>query len=92
MMLTTILLLNKQSMEFIKSKSKQPYLFPYKTENGWHDFESRPLFNVAHPEAAIRRTCIRSGMMIREPIRYGQWCLSNIALAGPDVILAKKGA
>lgn len=91
MCMMTMLLLNRQSMEFINSRKQQPYLFPYRRPESWHDFESRPLFNVAHPEEATRRVCIKSGLTIREPIRYGEWCLSKIAIAGPDVIILKKG-
>lgn len=90
-LLATILLLNRQSMEFISTQKTQPYCFPYRTDESWHDFESRPLFNVAHPEEAIRRVCIRSGLMIKEPIRYGEWCKSKIAISGPDVLLCRKG-
>lgn len=88
--LGTILLLNQQSMEFINRRQKPPYQFGHRTPESWHDFETRPLFNVAHPEDAIRRVFIKSNMMIREPIRYGEWCESKIALAGPDILIAQK--
>jgi SAM-dependent methyltransferase len=87
----TFLLLNQQSMEFINTKKRPPYSFPYRTPESWHDFETRPLFNVAQPEEGVRRVFIKSNLMIKEPIRYGEWCLSKIALAGPDVLLARKG-
>jgi SAM-dependent methyltransferase len=90
-LLATMFLLNRQSMEYINTRTRQPYSFTHRTPESWHDFESRPLFNVAHPEEAVRRVCIKSGLIIKEPIRYGEWCLSKIALAGPDVLLCRKG-
>lgn len=87
----TFLLLNRQSMEFINRRRRAPYQFTHRTPKSWHDYESRPLFNVAHPEDGLRRVFIKSRLMIKEPIRYGEWCESKIALAGPDVIIAQKG-
>ena len=89
--LGTILLLNQQSMEFINRRQKPPYQFSHRTPESWHDFQDRPLFNVVHPEEGIRRVFIKSNLMLREPIRYGEWCESKIALAGPDVLVARKG-
>lgn len=86
----TMQLLNRQSIEYISTRTVQPYLFPVRTSESWHDFEQRPLWNVAHPEEEIRRVFIKSNLMIQEPIRYGLWCGSPIALDGPDVIMAKK--
>jgi hypothetical protein len=86
-----MILLNQQSMEFINERTAQPYLFPLRTKESWHDFAQRPLFNVAHPEEAVRRVFIKSGLMIKEPIRYGEWCGGRSALTGPDVIIARKG-
>jgi 2-polyprenyl-3-methyl-5-hydroxy-6-metoxy-1,4-benzoquinol methylase len=87
----TAILLNQRSMQFINGVQTQPYAFPHRTPESWHDFESRPLWNVAQPEDAIRRVCIKSNLTIKEPIRYGEWCNSPVALLGPDVIIAKKG-
>lgn len=88
--LGTMLLLNQQSMEFINKQTRPPYQFIHRKPESWHDFESRPLFNVAHLEESVRRVFIKSNLMIREPIRYGEWCESRIALSGPDVIIAQK--
>ncbi len=88
--LGTMLLLNQQSMEWINGRQKPPYQFSHRTPESWHDFEDRPLFNVAHPEEGIRRVFIKSNLMLREPVRYGEWCESKIALAGPDVLIARK--
>jgi len=88
--LGTMLLLNNQSIEYINTKKCQPYLFPYRTQDEWHDFEQRPLWNVAQSEEKVRRAFIKNNLMIKEPIRYGEWCMSKIALAGPDVIIARK--
>lgn len=89
--LGTILLLNQQSMEFINRRERPPYQFNHRTPESWHDFHDRPLFNVAHPEEGIRRAFIKNNLMIREPIRYGEWCESKVALSGPDVLVACKG-
>lgn len=86
----TILLLNQQSIDFINTRIQPPYQFSHRTPESWHDFETRPLFNVAHPEDVLRRVFIKSNLMIREPIRYGEWCRSKVALAGPDIIVARK--
>jgi SAM-dependent methyltransferase len=87
----TCLFLNPQSITHIGTRVQQPYLFPFRTPESWHDFEDRPLFNVAHPEEHIRRVFIKNKLAIKEPIRYGEWCHSKIAITGPDVILARKG-
>lgn len=86
----TMILLNNISMEFIKTVKRQPYLFPHKTPESWHDYEVRPLLNIAHYEEAVRRVCLKSNLTIREPIRYGEWCRSKVAVAGPDVLIIKK--
>jgi SAM-dependent methyltransferase len=90
LLFATILLLNQQSMELINSRAIPPYSFSHRTPKSWHDFAERPLFNVAHPEEAIRRLCIQSKLMIREPIRYGEWCQSKVALTGHDILIAQK--
>lgn len=89
--LGTMLLLNQQSIEYINKRQDVPYQFSYRTPESWHDFETRPLFNVAHPEEGIRRVFIKSNLMLREPIRYGEWCESKMAIAGPDVLISRKG-
>lgn len=87
---STHTILNNKSIEFINNKTTQPYLFTYKEEHNWYDYESRKLINVAHHEIDIRRLLIKNRLMIREPIRYGQWCGSPMPLAGPDIIIAVK--
>jgi len=87
----TFLLLNSISIPAIEAREKHPFKFPHRTPGSWHDFETRPLFNVALPEQGLRRVFIKSGLMIKEPIRYGEWCKSAIALTGHDVIIARKG-
>jgi SAM-dependent methyltransferase len=89
--LCTMFLLNNQSIDYISNRTKPPCHFNYHTTESWHDFESRPLFNVAHHEEAIRQSFIKYELTIKEPIRYGQWCGSKIALSGPDVLIARKG-
>lgn len=86
----TAFLLNSASMSFIEGHRRRPFKFDFRTPDSWHEYESRLLFNVALPEEGIRRAFIKSNLMIREPIRYGQWCGSSIALTGHDVIVARK--
>jgi len=87
----TFILLNQLSMTYIESKKvKKPFRFQFKNSDGWSEYEDRPLLNNALPEQALRRVLIRSSLMIREPIRYGQWCDSKLALTGHDIIIAKK--
>ena len=87
----TFLLLNKLSIQSINKRLKPPYQFGWRDTNQWHDFINRPLYNVAHSEIVIRRAFLDNHLMIKEPIRYGNWCESPIALAGPDVLIAKRG-
>lgn len=86
----TALLLNRLSIPSIEHRTQPPYHFRHRLPESWHDFPTRPLFNVAQPEDHLRRVCIRCNLMIKEPIRYGDWCTSKMALAGPDVMLARK--
>ncbi len=88
----TFILLNQVSMGAIESKStKRPFRFNYRSDEGWYEYQDRQLLNVALPEQALRKVFIRSSLMIKEPIRYGQWCNSQLALTGHDIIIAKKG-
>jgi len=88
----TFILLNRSSMEHIESgNSKKPFAFNNREGDGWYESHSRPLLNVALPELPIRRVFIKSNLMIKEPIRYGQWCKSPIAITGHDIVLARKG-
>ncbi|MDB4490028.1 class I SAM-dependent methyltransferase [bacterium] len=87
----TALILNPQSVEVINQRDKPPFKFSYRTDNSWHEYQSRPLINVAVPEAGIRRQLINCKMMIKEPIRFGEWSESKLALTGHDVVTAIKG-
>lgn len=88
----TFILLNRNSMAHIESgNSVKPFAFNNREGDGWYESSSRPLLNVALPELPIRRVFIKSNLMIKEPLRYGQWCKSPIAITGHDIILARKG-
>lgn len=87
----TFLVLNQRSIESIDKREKHPFKFDYRTPNSWHEYEPRPLFNVAIPEAGLRRQFLKCRMMIKEPIRFGEWCGSPVAITGHDVIVAIKG-
>lgn len=89
--LCTMFLINKLSEPVIGMKTDPPCSFKHRSDQGYYDFPDRELFNVAHDEIEIRKFFIQNNMMIVEPIKYGHWCLSKIALAGPDIIIAKKG-
>jgi SAM-dependent methyltransferase len=89
--LGTFFLLNSISMPFILQKKDHPFMFEKRERRGWYEYEDRPLFNVALPEPDIRRAFIENGMMLKEPIYYGQWCESQNAIAGHDVVVAVKG-
>lgn len=64
--------------------------FELREPDAWYGYAARPLFTVAHDEQVIRRACIQHGLMIKEPIRYGQWCGSLNAITGHDVVIARK--
>lgn len=88
----TFILLNQLSMSFIESgQSKKPFRFQYRHDGEWYEYEDRPLLNVALLEQPLRRVFLNNSMMIKEPIRYGQWCGSQLAYTGHDVIIARKG-
>jgi len=86
----TFLLLNGNSIRHIDSRSKRPFKFDLREQQQWFEYSSRPYWNVALAESSIRRMFIQNKLMIKEPIRYGEWCGSSIALTGHDVILAMK--
>ncbi len=78
-------------MPFILQKEDHPFMFEKREKHGWYEYKDRPLFNVALPEPDIRRAFIESGMMLKEPIYYGQWCESQNAITGHDAVIAIKG-
>lgn len=90
-MFATFILLNQRSMQAVDKKPQHPFKFDKREHNGWHEYVNRPLWNVALPEMPIRRVFVSSKMMIKEPIRYGEWCGSSAAITGHDVVTAIKG-
>lgn len=87
----TFILLNNVSQEFLNSgKAKKPFRFIYGESDYRYEYDDRPLLNVALPEQSLRRIFISNSLMIKEPIRYGFWCGSPLALTGHDIIIAKK--
>jgi SAM-dependent methyltransferase len=87
----TAILINPISVESTKLRKTHPFKFEKREDQEWFDFDERPLFNVALSENVLRRTMMKHGLMIKEPIRYGEWCGSKAAITGHDVILARKG-
>lgn len=87
----TLLILNTQSMTNLEANPEQSIRFEHKTRNSWHRSKSRRLINVAIPESGLRQQCIKCKLMIKEPIRYGEWCGSPLAITGHDVLIAIKG-
>lgn len=88
----TFILLNQLSIQFLESgATKRPFRFQYRNGNEWYEYEDRPLLNVALMEQELRRIFISESMMIKEPIRYGQWCNSGLAYTGHDIVIARKG-
>jgi len=87
----TFFLLNGISMPYARNREDHPLKFEVETNDAWFEYKDRPLFNVALAEQPIRRTFINNGLMIKEPIRYGNWCGSKNAIIGHDVIVAIKG-
>lgn len=88
---STFVLLNQRSMEAIEAKKEHPFKFTVKEDDGWYEYEKRKFWNVALPEMDIRRVFVNSGMMIKEPIRYGEWCGSPAAITGHDIVAAIRG-
>lgn len=92
----TLLILNPTSMRSLAlEESSDDRLseirFEHKTPDSWHKFKDRLLINVAIPESGLRQQCIKCRLMIKEPIRYGEWCGSPLAITGHDVLVAIKG-
>lgn len=73
-----------------KEEKPPPFQFHHRTEIEWFDYKDSPLYNVAFPEQFVRRSLIKQGLMLNEPIRYGGWNKSPLALVGYDVIIANK--
>jgi hypothetical protein len=87
----TCLILNQMSIPKIDKKEQPPFKFSHRTTSSWHEYEERQLFNVAIPEVGLRREIMRHKLMVREPIRYGEWCGSPVAITGHDVVIATNG-
>lgn len=87
----TMILLNHLSIGSIKEKQTHPFKFDLRENNSWFDYVTRPLWNVAIKEIPIRRQFVSNKLMIKEPIRYGEWCGSSTAITGHDVVIAIKG-
>tara|TARA_R110000751_G_scaffold41702_6_gene97607 strand:- start:1744 stop:2529 length:786 start_codon:yes stop_codon:yes gene_type:complete len=87
----TAIILNSHSIPHIDKREKPPFMFQHRDLNSWHEYKSRPLINVAIPEDSLRRQMIDCRMMIKEPLRFGEWCQSPLAITGHDVITAIKG-
>lgn len=87
----TFILLNQRSMQAVDKKPEHPFKFDKREHDGWYEYINRPFWNIALPEMAIRRVFVQSGMMIKDPIRYGEWCGSAAAITGHDVLVAIKG-
>ena len=89
--LFTAILLNKISMNLINSGlTCKPFAFKHVHDDGWSETEDRPLLNFAIPETSLRRVLLKCNFMIREPVRYGHWCKSPLAITGHDVVIATK--
>lgn len=87
----TFLILNQLSLPKIEERHSHPFKFDWRTPDSWHEYTNRKLFNVAIPETGLRRQFLKCRLMIKEPIRYGEWCGSPAAITGHDVIVAIKG-
>lgn len=87
----TFILLNQRSMQAVDKKPEHPFKFDKREHDGWHEYTNRPFWNIALPEMAIRRAFVGNRMMIKDPIRYGEWCGSAAAITGHDVVIAIKG-
>jgi len=87
----TFLIITPMSTHVIENKEKHPFKFDLRTPNSWHEYTERKLFNVAIPESGLRRQFMKCHLMLREPIRYGEWCGSPIAITGHDVAVGIKG-
>lgn len=88
--LGTFILLNNRSIKTIDKKLCHPFKFDHREMNQWFEYLNRPLWNVALSEVEIRRACLKNGLMIKEPIRYGEWCGSIAAITGHDVLICTK--
>lgn len=88
---STFILLNDYTISQIDNKlTSRPFEFSTRKEVNWYEFSDRPLLNVALDEATLRRALLANKLIIKEPVRYGQWCNSKNPLSGHDIIIAKK--
>ena len=67
-----------------------PFQFLHRTETEWFDYNDYQLYNIAFSEKHVRRALIKQGLMLVEPIKYGGWNKSPLAITGHDVIIANK--
>jgi|19_taG_2_1085344.scaffolds.fasta_scaffold00473_2 SAM-dependent methyltransferase len=67
-----------------------PFQFFHRTENEWYDYKDQQLYNIAFMEQPIRRTLIKNGLMLNDPIKRGRWNKSPLAITGHDVLIAHK--
>lgn len=88
---STFILLNDYTIDQINNKmTSRPFQFNTRKDNNWYEFDDRPLLNVALNEVTLRRSLLSKKLIIKEPVRYGQWCNSNNPLSGHDILIAKK--
>jgi len=67
-----------------------PFFFEHRDDIEWYDYRDKPLYNIAFSEQKIRKLLINNRFMISEPIKFGSWNRSPIAITNYDVIVAHK--
>lgn len=86
----TFFLLNEHAVNFINRRERHPFKFDLRQDGIWHEHIDRPLWNTAISEVLVRRCLLKNHLLIREPISYGQWRGSPVAITGHDVVIAIK--
>ena len=85
----TFFLLNEESVDLINSgRSSQD--FKYEVNGCLTTNESLPEAALAYNEEFIRKLFVKYGLVIAQPISYGNWCKRQNFLSYQDLIIAEK--
>ena len=87
--LCTFFLLTDESLALIAA-GKGTHNFQHQRDGYRTIHEKRPEEGIAFPEAFIRELYAKSGLNVREPVRYGSWCGRTEHMSFQDVVIADK--
>jgi SAM-dependent methyltransferase len=87
--LMTFYLLNDESLRSIETGTLGPeFRFEHSLGECWVTYEDAPEYIVGYSDEFVLEACRRAGLLVKEPIFYGQWCGREKFLSWQDVIVA----